>query len=91
MYLEKLKTFLLKYRELLSLGVIVIYYPTMIMEFRYKKWPMVLMEDGIHLALLRGDGDQMYISSVVSFISIVFMYYLCIYLYITARFLYRVI
>ena len=37
MYLEKLKTFLLKYRELLSLGVIVIYYPTMIMEFRSKK------------------------------------------------------
>lgn len=51
MYLEELKTFLLKYRELLSLGVIVIYYPMMFMEFRSKKWPVVLMEDGIHLAL----------------------------------------
>lgn len=91
MYLEELKTFLLKYRELLSLGDIVIYYPMMFMEFRSKKWPVVLMEDGIHLALLGWDGDKMNISKVVSFISIVFMYYLCIYLYIIAHFLYRMI
>ena len=44
MYLEELKTFLLKYRELLSLGVIVIYFPTMFMKFKSKKWPVVLME-----------------------------------------------
>lgn len=39
MYLEKLKKFLLKCRELLSVGVYfkVIYYSTMFMGFRAKK------------------------------------------------------
>lgn len=55
MYLEKLKPSVLRFRELLSLGVYfkVIHYPNMFMRFKTKKkkWPVLLVKDSIDLAL----------------------------------------